>query len=333
MGSFTPPGNSYSYSPQIQLKMEQRDSGFYQVAFFKGEEKKAMRFDWVIGSGVMGQSFLNWRNNALFQLPITYFTAAGKWSNSPGFPTQKVMIDRPVTARCLECHVTYAKGISGPEMEPVDFDRNKIVYGVDCEKCHGPAKQHVDFHTQHPADTVAKYIVNTAKMPKQQQLDLCALCHGGNLEKTQPSFSYTAGKALADYFRFDPTKEHAPETHTVDVHGNQYGLFTASKCYKQSANLTCGGCHNTHENERGKTELFSQRCMNCHNTGSEKMNTETHRQVKNIQKDCINCHMPAQQSQSIAVFLEGEETPRASLLRSHLIGIYTEASKKFINKK
>jgi hypothetical protein len=90
--------------------MQKRDSGFYQVAYFKGEEKKAMRFDMVIGSGVMGQSFLTWRNNKLYQLPITYFTAADQWSNSPGFPNEKVMIDRPATARCLECHISYAEG-------------------------------------------------------------------------------------------------------------------------------------------------------------------------------------------------------------------------------
>jgi hypothetical protein len=48
--------------------MQKRDSGFYQVAYFKGEEKKAMRFDMVIGSGVMGQSFLTWRNNQVVSI-------------------------------------------------------------------------------------------------------------------------------------------------------------------------------------------------------------------------------------------------------------------------
>ena len=48
--------------------MEKRDSGLFQVAYFKGEEKKAMRFDMVIGSGVMGQSFLTWRNNQLISI-------------------------------------------------------------------------------------------------------------------------------------------------------------------------------------------------------------------------------------------------------------------------
>ena len=105
-GSFEKGKNTYSYTPSILLSMEKRDSGLFQVAYFKGEEKKAMRFDMVIGSGVMGQSFLTWRNNQLYQLPITYFTAANQWSNSPGFPNDRVLIDRPATSRCLECHVS-----------------------------------------------------------------------------------------------------------------------------------------------------------------------------------------------------------------------------------
>lgn len=330
MGSFKPPHNSYSYSPLIKLFMEKRDSGFYQVAHYKGEEKMAMKFDWVIGSGVMGQSFLTWRSNRLYQMPITYFTAANAWSNSPGFPQNKVMIDRPVTARCLECHITYAKGVGGTDMEPETFNRNQIVYGVDCEKCHGPAKQHVDFHLQHPQDTAARHIVNPAQLPRQQQLDMCALCHGGNIEKTTPSFQFTAGNKLADYFKLSQASEAAAQTGNIDVHGNQYGLFTSSKCFKMSSAITCGACHNTHENERGKTALFSQRCMNCHNPADKKMKTASHTAVTGIEANCIDCHMPAQPSQSIAVFLAGEETPRASLLRSHFIGMYPEAVKKFM---
>src|SRR6185503_16911385 len=98
-GSFQKGKNTYSYTPAILLSMEKRDSGLFQVAYFKGEEKKAMRFDMVIGSGVMGQSFLTWRNDQLYQLPITYFTAADQWSNSPGFPNDRVLIDRPATSR------------------------------------------------------------------------------------------------------------------------------------------------------------------------------------------------------------------------------------------
>lgn len=331
-GSFQKGKNTYSYTPAILLSMQKRDSGLFQVAYFKGEEKKAMRFDMVIGSGVMGQSFLTWRDDQLYQLPITYFTAANQWSNSPGFPNERVLIDRPATSRCLECHVTYAERISGPPMEPTGFDHNKIIYGVDCQKCHGPAAEHVDYHTQHPRDTNAKYIVNPAKLSKQQQLDICTLCHGGNIQKTQPSFRFTAGKNLSDYFSLASQENVVLNSSEIDVHGNQVGLLKASKCFKMSSAMTCSTCHNTHENERGKTGLFSQRCISCHNIAGEKFKTGTHSKVNAIEQNCIDCHMPSQPSKSIAVFLQGEEIPKTSKLRSHYIGIYEEEIKKILNQ-
>src|SRR5258706_3032853 len=193
-GSFQKGENTYSYTPAILLSMEKRDSGLFQVAYYKGEEKKAMRFDITIGSGVMGQSFLTWRGNRLYQLPITYFTAADQWSNSPGFPHDKVLIDRPVTSRCLECHTSFARGISGTALEPVEFDRNDIIFGVDCQKCHGPAAKHVEYQMEHPQDKTAKYIVNPAKLSRMQQLDICASCHGGNIQKIKTSFDFMAAK-------------------------------------------------------------------------------------------------------------------------------------------
>ena len=331
-GSFQKGKNKYSYTPNILLSMEKRDSGLFQVAYFKGEEKKAMRFDVVIGSGVMGQSFLTWRNDQLYQLPITYFTAADQWSNSPGFPNDKVLIDRPATSRCLECHISYAEGISGSALEPTGFDRNKIIYGVDCQKCHGPAAKHVEYQTAHPTDTTAKYIVNPSKLSRQQQLDICTLCHGGNIQKTKPSFEFTPGENLSNYFSIEAHDNVVLNSSEIDVHGNQVGLLKASQCFKMSSAMTCSTCHNTHENERGRTELFSQRCISCHNTANEKFKTITHSQITSIEKNCIDCHMPAQPSKSITVFLQGEETPKTSQLRSHYIGIYQDEIKKFINK-
>jgi transposase-like protein len=331
-GHFEKGKNTYSYTPSLVVSMEKRDSGFYQVVTYKGEEKIAMRFDMVIGSGVMGQSFLTTRNNRLYQLPITWFTAANQWSISPGFPLSKVMIDRPVTARCLECHATYAQSVSGTEMEPLEFDYNKILYGVSCEKCHGPAAKHIEYHISHTADSVPKFIVNPAALSRQQQLDVCALCHGGKIPKTKPSFQFTAGKKLSDYFITDTLSDNAVKSGNVDVHGNQYGLLRASKCFRMSSAMTCNTCHNSHKNERGNDALFSSRCTGCHSTTANEFKTPTHKQVTNIQNNCIDCHMPSQDSRAIAVFLEGAQKLVASKLRTHFIGIYDEETKKFIAK-
>ncbi len=328
-GSFEKGKNSYWYSPLIEVAMEKRDSGLFQVAYYKGEEKKAMRFDIVMGSGAKGQSFLTWRNDRLFQLPVTYFTIADKWSNSPGFPSGRVTIDRPITARCLECHTSYAETSGATALEPVAFNHDRILYGVNCEKCHGPAKKHVEFQTEHPAEVKGRYIVNPAALSRQQNLDLCALCHGGKMDKIKPSFQFIAGQNLSDFFSIDTLQhELAISTGNADVHGNQYGLLKASKCFKMSITMTCNTCHNSHLNERGKTEIFSQRCITCHNTKADSFKTPGHKQITRIEENCIDCHMPAQPSKAIAVFLEGEETPRASLVRSHFISIYPEETKK-----
>ncbi len=322
MGNFKKDSNTYNYTSSIQLAMEKRDSGLFQVAYVRGVEKKAMKFDIVIGSGVMGQSYLNWRGNRLYQLPITYFTAANQWSNSPGFPSQKVMIDRPVTSRCLECHASYAEGIPANAMEPMEFDKNKIIYGVSCEKCHGPAVKHVEYQTNHTADKTAKFIVNPAKLSREQQLDICALCHGGNIQKTKPSFQFTVGNRLSDYFTIDSLHNAAVMSGNIDVHGNQVGLLKSSKCFIMSNSMTCNTCHDTHQNQRNKKELLSAKCMTCHNTSDNSFKTPVHVATASVEKNCIDCHMPAQPSRSIAVFLQGQEIPKASLVRSHYIAIY-----------
>lgn len=333
MGSFEKGKNTYSYSPLIAVNMEKRDSGYYQVVYYKGEEKKAMRFDMTIGSGVLGQSFLSWQGNKLNQLPITFFTAANKWSNSPGFPNDKVGLNRVIVSRCLECHLTYAEGVEGTPLEQVAFDRKNMVLGITCEKCHGPAAKHVEFHTKNPLDTLAKFIVKTGSFSRQQQLDMCALCHAGNIINTKPSFEFMAGDKLTDFFSDSSLNETAVSTGNVDVHGNQYGLLKASKCFIKTQTLSCNSCHDTHKKERGNLEVFSQRCMNCHKTTAPEFKNPVHNAITAIEKNCIDCHMPAMPSRAIVVFVEGEGLPRTSLLRTHFISVYPDETNKFKSKQ
>lgn len=323
-GSFEDGKNIYAFNRSVAVAMEQRAGGYYQVEYFRGEEKVSKKMDIVVGSGTMGQSSMYWRDNYLFQLPITYFTAADRWSNSPGFP-DKVVFNRVITSRCLECHATYASVISAPGVEPEQFDHNKIIYGVDCEKCHGPGAEHAAFHEKKPSDTVAKYILNPASFTRQQKLDLCALCHGGRLQKTQPSFSFTAGDELKKHFLLDTT---APDPDRIDVHGNQYGLMSASKCFKGSTVMTCNSCHDPHKNERGKIEAYSQKCMSCHQPGHKNFCPMEKQIGKSIISNCIDCHMPLKPSRAIAVFLPGESSPTAAQIRSHLIAVYPEISER-----
>jgi len=324
MGSFKPGQNTYSFNKSVVVAMEKKGDSLYQTEYFRDTLKKSFRFDIVIGSGAMGQSFLTWRDQRLFQLPITYFSAAKRWSNSPGFP-DKVVFNRGITSRCLECHTSYAKTISTPDIDPETFDPAKIVYRIGCEKCHGSGVKHVAFHQANSKDSSAKFIVNPAHFTRQQNLDLCALCHGGRLEKTRPSFSFQPGDQLADFFRVDTLP---PDPARVDVHGNQYGLLRSSKCFLQSETMTCGSCHDPHKKQRSQMAMFSKTCISCHNDANEKHCPLQKTIGPSIESNCVDCHMPLKESRAIAVLLPGRISPLAAKIRSHLIAIYPDETQK-----
>ncbi len=330
LGSFKKDSNIYRFTPLLYVAMEKGDSSLYQQIFYKEELKKKFRFDFVTGSGAKGQTYIYKKGNQLFQLPVSYFTATHQWVNSPGFDANRVTFDKPVTARCLECHATYASVVVEPTAKQESYDYNKIIWGVGCEKCHGPAAKHVEYQTKNPLIKTAQYIVNPVKLSRQQQLDLCVLCHGGNLEKTQPSFSFTAGKKLSDYFKTEALYKATDANENIDVHGNQFGLLKKSKCYLNSSSITCNTCHGSHEKERGNLELFSKRCISSHTR--EHKNFCSFKENKNVvlEKNCIDCHLPAKPSISLTMNRQDADIPTVALLRTHLIAVDAEATRKYL---
>lgn len=328
LGSFEEGKNQFSFNPSVMVRMEKRTDGFYQVEYVNGREKKARRFDISVGSGTRGQTYLYWWDDSLAQLPISYFTPVNEWTNSPGY-SNRVMFGRPVTARCMECHSTFAQVTTEFGARLDLFHKQKIIYGVDCEKCHGPSKKHVEHHQANPGDSVAKFTINPASFTRQQQLDLCALCHGGKLKQTSPSFSFLAGNRLSDHFSTDTVHKLVSD---IDVHGNQYGMMAASKCFIKSQ-MTCGSCHSPHENEAGKTAVFAQRCQGCHNTLHVNECKLKASKGSVILSNCSSCHMPELPSGSVMVIREGEQVPMKAGMHTHYISIYPEVTEKVLSNK
>lgn len=322
-GSFKPGKNSFAYAADHVVNMEKRDSGLYQVEYDKGVEKRSARFDISIGSGVIGQTYISFKDNYLYEMPVSYFSTVADWVNSPGYPG-KVIFSRPVTARCMECHSTFATVAESKNTSPDVFNKSQVLMGVGCEKCHGPAAAHVAFQTKNPTVKQAKFIINPNALNRQLHLDVCALCHAGGNQKTTLSFSFTAGDTLSHFFRAKTTPSFSPG---IDVHGNQYGLLAMSKCFKNSQVMTCNSCHSAHADQRGNLAAFSQRCVSCHTTA--------HAPVDGVEKatltnNCIDCHMPLETSKSIAFLLKNSEVPTAALMRTHVVAIYPNETAKFI---
>src|SRR5207237_8638407 len=127
----------------------------------KGKEVERARMDSTTG-GVKGETYLYWKENELFQLPVSFDNNKNHWIVSPGYDTTMASFDRIINIRCLECHASFAKTEPGkvPSFDgnPIGFDKSSVIMSIDCERCHGGGKQHALFQTENPKVKTAKYI-------------------------------------------------------------------------------------------------------------------------------------------------------------------------------
>lgn len=334
-GAFTPPNNEFIFAGDRKVVMQKTDSGFYQTSYYHGERKESHRFDIVVGSGRKAQTYLYHDGDEIHQLPMSYFVTAKTWANSPGFPVNEISFSRNIPSGCFGCHastanVAYRK--TGSLQITEKYIEGQQILGIDCERCHGPGKQHVSYQTSHPNDTIAHYITPVNKLTRIQQMDMCGVCHSGRKTAQKPLFTFMPGDELDEYYYADVI---IPSADKRDVHGSQVPLLKASKCYRMSSSLTCMSCHNPHVNEKDSIKLFSQRCMNCHSEANHNFCKMTGRSVANIKSNCIDCHMPARVSKLITLLTNGKQAPIPDMIRTHLIAVYkneTDKVMKYLEK-
>lgn len=312
--------DSVFYKDNLFINVHKKDEGIYQTAYSGGRMAATHSMDMVIGSGRKGQTFLFWNDSSLYQLPLSYSFAFNRWINSPGYPADKVMFNRMIPVKCFECHATYAEQTFNEASKPI-FDSSRLVLSISCETCHGPGAKHAAYHIKNPNETNASFIINTAKLSRQQQLDGCAGCHSGIRENIKPSFSFLPGNILNEFFKPAHSKD---STVSLDVHGNQYGLLTTSKCFKQSSVLNCSSCHNVHARETNQQAIFTQRCMSCHNEAANNFCKVQKVEKQVIINKCIDCHMPLQASNQITFNTGNKKELLYDSIRTHRIGIYNE---------
>ena len=319
--SFADGKNIFRFNDSVAVVMEKIDGKYYQSYMRSGKKLFSHPFDIVVGSGRKAQTYLYYNDQKkISQLPISYFMTEHAWANSPGFPAEDAKFNRNVPSYCLGCHSSYVsvkQTYQGVAMRE-EFEKGKIVYGIDCERCHGPALAHVEYFTNHPDVKENKFMTSIKSLNRVQKNDQCALCHSGFRTVQQSLFKFKPGDKLYDFY--------APEfkrldTANLDVHGSQTQLMMASKCFQQSNSLTCNSCHNVHVKEREDLAVFSQRCMNCH------------QQVKhsfadnNIQSNCIDCHMPLKPSSIITMLTNQKHSAVPDSIRTHLVAVYDKAQR------
>lgn len=327
LGSFRDGDNSLtivdskqSAEPGLEFVMGAREGGLFETArtgWNPDVYQRTERIDLVTGSGKRGQTYLYWQGDRLFELPVSYWSDGRRWINSPGYIDGTADFSRAVNPACLECHATYIRALSS-DRATNRFDRRSLVPGLSCESCHGPGANHARLRLAHRTDSNASSkedILNPAKFSRDRQVDLCAECHNGiQREPLAPPFSYVPGQPLSAYFKPLPS----PNVEHPDVHGNQVGLLQRSKCYRSSEKMNCSTCHDVHTTGQ-PAESYAQKCLGCHEWRSCGMAKKIGHPIVN---ECINCHMPVEQTNVIVSQTAGQIVH--ATMRNHWIKVYAD---------
>lgn len=219
-------------------------------------------------------------DRTLGQFPLVYLAEAKRW-----VPRNSVFLQPPTNApppnetgrwnmSCIRCHATHGR--------PNDWDSRVAEFGIACEACHGPAEQHVAFHSSDakPDETSTSVaiqdVVNPTNLENTAAAQVCGQCHGvwelateEQIEQwNHRGFPYRPGDDLhAHRVTFHPGADlDTPELREilkrdpgfirdafwsdgmVRVSGREYNGLLGSPCF-QSGALNCLHCHSLHKRE------------------------------------------------------------------------------------
>ncbi|MEO9594252.1 multiheme c-type cytochrome, partial [Rhodopirellula bahusiensis] len=298
-GQYVSPRNRMTTSDEhLSIEMLHLEDEYYQrVRFYDWHIDVPMQISF--GSGKMARSFAYWNLDRLYQHNVTYLSENDRWINSPGFVDGDAAYARPIPTRCLDCHATYFEPIEDdradhalkdsqwrPDGGGNRFNPHSIIWGVSCERCHGPAGGHVTYHEANPDESKPRKIVRPSELDRERQLDICGQCHAGSTDLRGEPFQFRPGDKLSPHY-IDPPPgiDEANSVHT----SNQLARLKMGECFRQSQ-MTCADCHDPHQVVLDPTRYYSDRCLSCHSDDSCHFDPPLGFKLSD---DCVSCHMPS----------------------------------------
>jgi predicted CXXCH cytochrome family protein len=298
--------NTVNHQPSgLHYTMIERNGEFFQrrsAIGFDGKETSVMeeRIDYVIGSGNHSRSYLHRApDGQLIELPVSWYSENhGYWAMSPGYDWKgQNDFRRAITGECMFCHNGYPEGDAGIERS---IFPEKLPQGIDCQRCHGPGRAHVEAAMSGHAspELVRSTIVNPGRLDRERQLEVCMECH---LKTSfhEPSeerafgravFSYRPGQPLEDFkLYFEPVGHENPVgNENIDNFEIDHAAYRLRKsaCFRNSQ-MTCLTCHDPHDIPRGQEAVkhYTEVCLSCHQGVA-------HTVALPPTSTCLSCHMP-----------------------------------------
>jgi predicted CXXCH cytochrome family protein len=267
---------------------------------------------YVMGSGNHARTYIHADpSGKLTELPLGWYAEkGGSWAMSPNYDQARHMgFQREVGFGCMFCHNSYPETAPGEDSQGREPRfRGRIPEGIDCQRCHGPGRDHVKAVVAGAsADRIRAAIVNPARLDPERSLEICMQCHLETTSRPLPHavvrfdrgiFSYRAGEPLSAYMlHFAP----AAARDGVEIAHSAYRL-RQSACFRSTAGtpgaMTCTTCHNPHRSLRGDDAVahYVKVCRQCHAGDFDAL---VRRGRHPAPGNCIDCHMPKRRTTDV----------------------------------
>jgi tetratricopeptide (TPR) repeat protein len=308
--------NAESEANGVKHKFYKRDGKFF--VYTKGEGGSMTEYEVAYTFGVkpLQQYLIPFRKGKFQCLPIAWDTERKKWFD------MSAMVYRPEELKphswfywtnqsqnwngmCAECHSTNLQ--KNYNIETDSFSTTWSDIDVNCESCHGPGSNHLDWAKLGEGSRVFDgdkgLVIKTSGTTSKQYIESCAPCHS-----RRNSFgpdNHTESEFLNKYRpeNIIPPLYHADGQILDEVF--EFASFTQSKMYMHD--VKCRDCHDSHS-LKFKFE-GNALCTQCHKAEEfdtyrhhfHKYKNESGNPVKNKAGEsvpvgegalCVNCHMP-----------------------------------------
>src|SRR5262245_13921766 len=177
----------------VRFEMTRSGNDYFQNTIRTGpdgERRSVARIGLVYGAGGLDEVNFTWKGEQLVELPVAWLHPLGKWGHVPVNLNAPGDMGRDNTFRCQECHNTWFEHVPGTLDH---YKPDSFIFGVTCERCHGPGREHVDFHQAHPDAVDAHAIVHPGHLDRERRMEICTQCHSNAINRKDAPFTYRPG--------------------------------------------------------------------------------------------------------------------------------------------
>jgi tetratricopeptide (TPR) repeat protein len=297
-------------------KFYKRDGKFFVYTESIGGKMEELQITHTFGVRPLQQYLIPFENGKYQCLPIAWDTENNKWFDMAGivYEPEELTPDswfywtnqsQNWNGMCAECHSTNLQ--KNYNLEKDSFSTTWSDINVNCEACHGPGSDHLDWaklpEGSRDNDGDMGLVLKTSGTTSKQFIEACAPCHS-----RRTSFGPNEHRD-GEYYNLHRPQNISPPLYYADGQildeDYEFGSFTQSKMYMHD--VKCNDCHDSHS-IKFKFE-GNALCTQCHR--AEEFDTYQHHFHKYVNDKgepvknkfgevvpvgegalCKTCHMP-----------------------------------------